>query len=63
METSQLLQAMVWLIIACLGVVLVWAVVGLTADLYDLMYGPKMKELKKENAELKKQLAGKEKKK
>ncbi len=61
METSQLLNAMLWLIVACLGIVLVWSVVGLTADLYDLMYGRKVGALKKEIAELKKQLAEKEK--
>ena len=61
MENPQLLNAMLWLIVVCIGVVLVWSVVGLTADLYDLMYGPRMGALKKEIAELKKQLAEKEK--
>ena len=56
MENPQLLNAMLWLIVVCIGVVLVWSVVGLTADLYDLMYGPRMGALKKEIAELKKHI-------
>lgn len=61
--TNQLIDALAYIIIAFVGVMLVWAIVGLVGDLVDLMWRRKIDDLKKENAELKKQLEEKEKEK
>lgn len=61
--TDQLIDALAYIIIAFVGVMLVWAIVGMVGDLVDLMWRRKIDDLKKENAELKKQLEEKEKEK
>lgn len=61
--TDQLIDALAYIIIAFVGVMLVWAIVGMVGDLVDLMLRRKIDDLKKENAELKKQLEEKEKEK
>mgnify|MGYP005778094629 CR=1 FL=1 len=61
--TDQLIDALAYIIIAFVGVMLVWVIVGMVGDLVDLMWRRKIDDLKKENAELKKQLEEKEKEK
>lgn len=61
--TDQLIDALAYIIIAFVGVMLVWTIVGMVGDLVDLMWRRKIDDLKKENAELKKQLEEKEKEK